>query len=299
MSLTLTSVKVLNRLKRAIRSRKQSAFMKISKASIRALERPRLPGFEERLVKQLQQSAPLESENLGDDIRPIIREGMRRAERHGLSTRGSVQLYIELMFLLGFDFDSDPQFPWAIEVLEMHDLLPDKTRNKQDWLALDLYHQTIHFMDRVGGPDQEFHRASLHRVRNLTFDVNAQRSRSDFDLLELLANLHPERFAYAGEDCIRPLIAKGRESAERLSISSADGELVVIVLMFLLGHGILTDPIYPFIRSTIENLDIADADERVERLHAKTMLFVDRTLEIADPGHTPDGQAPHSNSAER
>ena len=47
-----------------------------------------------------------------------IRGGRARAERHGLSAERDISRYLNLMFLFGDDFDANPAFGWALQILE-------------------------------------------------------------------------------------------------------------------------------------------------------------------------------------
>src|SRR5262249_1610883 len=46
-----------------------------------------------------------------------IDQGFRAAAKYGFTQRGPVRLYIDMMIVLGAGFDTDPQYPWAGEML--------------------------------------------------------------------------------------------------------------------------------------------------------------------------------------
>ncbi len=61
---------------------------------------------------------PAQFDAVGEaDIREIIRDGRERASRHGFRARRDVCKYIDLMIVLGRDFDSHASTRWAAEIL--------------------------------------------------------------------------------------------------------------------------------------------------------------------------------------
>ena len=74
--------------------------------------------FEAETVPHISRFAPRQFEILGEKtIGQIVSLGIERAEKYGFTNRGPVRFYIELMFMFGSDFDTDPQYPWAAELL--------------------------------------------------------------------------------------------------------------------------------------------------------------------------------------
>ena len=77
------------------------------------------PVFEDRMLKHLRRHFPDRCESFSDGgTRELIREGMRRAKRYGLHGQGDVCRYIDLMFLFGRKFDSDPNYTWTRSILD-------------------------------------------------------------------------------------------------------------------------------------------------------------------------------------
>src|SRR4051794_35232442 len=102
--------------------------------------------FEASMVTHLSVFAPVQFKLLGEElIRQIIHLGIKRAKSYSLSKWGPVRLYLELMFMLGSDFDIDSQFPWANKILTEGD----------QWDQLDragrLYEEITYFVEAVAG----------------------------------------------------------------------------------------------------------------------------------------------------
>jgi hypothetical protein len=81
--------------------------------------------FVDKALSDLRRRFPDEVSSLGDDAtRASIREGMERAEAHGIEMEIDVIRFIRFMFLLGRGFDDDPRYPWVREVLDDAHLAP-------------------------------------------------------------------------------------------------------------------------------------------------------------------------------
>jgi hypothetical protein len=96
---------------------------------------------------------------MSDEIlRSTIQSGIERAKVYGLNGRGSVRFFIELMFWLGIDFDTDPQFPWIVDILG-NQAIPD-----QNTRVNKLYDHVMDYVDVIGGRDYEYVREALIRI---------------------------------------------------------------------------------------------------------------------------------------
>jgi hypothetical protein len=91
----------------------------VLKAQLSAFQRAAVDDFAERMVPHLVETFPDESAELGEaGIRALIRLGIERAARHGLSQEYDVCLYLHVMLALGPRFDDDPAISWARAALE-------------------------------------------------------------------------------------------------------------------------------------------------------------------------------------
>src|SRR5215469_1145632 len=104
--------------------------------------------FEDEMVTHLTEFSPPLIKTLGEEqLRNAIDFGIVRAASHGLTYRGPVRLYLELMLLFGSYFDDDPQYPWAGEILSSHDAASQMER------ADRLYQRTIEYRKITAGPE--------------------------------------------------------------------------------------------------------------------------------------------------
>lgn len=247
----------------------------IREDQMRALEGVVSSRFEEEMVKHLAEYAPKLFELRGEScFRQLIRAGMQRAkERYDITNRGPLRLYIELMVALGWDFDTDPQFPWAQWVLN------DPEQDDQMTRADQLYREAVAYMNIVLGPQNEYAIAAMRRLgeayrliqRLIPSDMETQ-------FLDGMYEFYPERSAYAGEAQLGKLIEEAIQCAERYEMSSAQAGGLVTMLFFSVGHGAATDPLYPWIGDTLTPPEHSKEDVRTERLLAKTRAYFDATL---------------------
>jgi hypothetical protein len=84
-----------------------------------AFSRVALRAFEDRLLPFIATHFPDQVRRLGDErTRVIIQNGIDRARHYGLAAECDVCRYIALMFMLGPNFDSNPEFAAMRAVLE-------------------------------------------------------------------------------------------------------------------------------------------------------------------------------------
>lgn len=69
---------------------------------------------EDRAVGHLQHCIPGVCASLGEPaLREVIRWGRKRARRYEIENEADFFRYLNLMFMFGFEFDTNPEYPWA------------------------------------------------------------------------------------------------------------------------------------------------------------------------------------------
>ncbi len=92
--------------------------LSIASAQVDLLAQAALRDFEQRVWTHLRDSFPEECSRMGDNyVRDEIRYGIRRAHVHGFDSELNTVRYINLMFALGGDFDSDPNMTSLIFII--------------------------------------------------------------------------------------------------------------------------------------------------------------------------------------
>lgn len=75
-------------------------------------------GFVSNLVAHFREHLPRHVAALGEDgVREAVQYGIRRARSYRIESEAGVRVFIQLMFVLGPDFDVDPRLPWAARCL--------------------------------------------------------------------------------------------------------------------------------------------------------------------------------------
>ena len=254
------------------RSRNQIV-MKLNPNQLRAFEDASHPEFENILVGHLEQFSPLHSASLGEQgIRTLIQRGTRRATAYSLTNQDCVRLYVETTILLGIDFDTDPQYPWAGAILQDPSIVDQNDR------ATRLYTFLIDFITVVGGPDRQYATQALHRAAGTPLEPpSIDAPDYSCQMIQRMRHLYPEKADYIGGACMCSLIDRAKTESRRHGVGTDTGVGLFIGLMFSIGHGFIHDPKYPWITETLENSAISP-ERRVELLYAKSMKYLTSVL---------------------
>src|SRR5262245_45441568 len=88
--------------------------MRIRREQMEAFHTVALAAFEDEMVVHSKEFSPRLCEVIGEEqLRVALRAAMDQAGGYGFTNRGPVRLFIEMRFLFGSAFDTDPQYPWA------------------------------------------------------------------------------------------------------------------------------------------------------------------------------------------
>jgi hypothetical protein len=244
--------------------------LKIRRQQIEALDQPALAAFEAEMVRHCNNFSPPLCKVLGEDqLRIVIRKAIDRARGYGFTNRGPVRLFIEMTLLFGSSFDTDPQYPWIEETLRVRE------RDHQTERAEQLYEKTLDYLQNVTGPDDVFTRQALERIVDLVRQP-PQFSHADFSSNMLLhaQRVYPEKAAYAGNTALELLFREGVAEAAAHDMPAAHSKALFCVLMFAFGHGCTTDPLYPWIGSTLRDDRLVDSTTRSKRLEKKATTWL-------------------------
>lgn len=248
--------------------------LQIRAKQMEVFERAAAESFEEELISHFRRFSPRHSEVIETaGVRRTVRLGLKRARKYGLTCRGPVQFYIEMMYMFGSDFDTDPQIPWAGGMLEM------ATDAGQVERADRLYDKTTAYLARVSGPDGEYSLEALRRLsRALCEDRLTPAADSEDVMIGELRIIYPQKCEYLGVESMRALVRRGLASAREYSVASARGRALFVALTFALGHGFAADPLYPWVSAILNDSPVGDADGRAERLHSGVKLYFEQSL---------------------
>jgi hypothetical protein len=238
----------------------------IRRAQIDIFQEMARTAFEDAMLLHLREFSPPLYATLGDaQMYKIIRLGMDNAKGYGVTFRGPVRLYLEMMLLFGSHFDTDPQYPWAAEVLRQ------VAQPQMDRAAL-LYAKSLDYLKHVVGPEDAY---TIRALRKLSVLARQPITFSpDGEVLEQLAEVYPEKAEYVGKEGLQALIAEGKQQAHAYGLMAAREIALFIILMFAFGHGCADDPLYPWIARVLK----ANPVKRAKRLETRALIWLDHVL---------------------
>jgi hypothetical protein len=247
----------------------------IREDQLEILDRYQLQKFEDELVEHLQEFAPRHWKAIGDETgRGVIRLGFKQAERYGFTNRGPVRFYIEMMFMFGSFFDTDPQYPWAARVLNDQEGMSQMVR------ADRLYDEMRNYWVAVAGPKNQFMFAALRKLSQARAEDYLDPLVPLEDCLFAgLNSIYPQKSEYLGEPPLRALLKKTLELGNRLGFSANDQVCLLTALTFFLGHECARDPLHGWIGRRLADKRFADPRQCSAELQARAQLYLEYVLE--------------------
>jgi len=248
--------------------------LKIRKEQMEVFEQAAIRNFEDEMVRHMKKFSLLHCKVIEDNgVREVIRLGIDRSEKYSLTNRGPVRFYIELMFMFGSDFDTDPQYPWAGEILNDPRIVDQMQR------ADCLYNKAMDCVDTVAGPDYEYEKEALRRISHIRFEnLPAIGDNVETEIVIHLNRIHPQKCKYIGQPAFQALIQRGNALTESYALPMPDGIALLVGLMFAFGHGCVNDPQFPWIAETLNNTQIVAPSKRIERLYSKMVTYLSYEL---------------------
>ena len=225
------------------------AVLIIRKEQMEAFQKVAGGNFEDQLVVHFQNIAGERTAELGEKgLRRVIRYGMQRADNYDFTLRGPSRFYVETMFILGSDFDTDPQYPWAF------DILSDPGKGDEVERADALHGKLMEFLSTTASP--EIRKRSMLVAQKLLEDAPSEWGDDvDSAMMELARTIHLEKFEYVGEDRIRLLFEDSENAADFFGIGNSGGVSLLFGLSFSLGYCCAFDPLFPWIAGGLAHTD--------------------------------------------
>jgi len=239
-----------------------------------ALKTMALKRFEDEMVVHLGEFSPPLVKTLKEvQLRHAIRFGIKRAKHYNFTNRGPVRFYLEMMFMFGSHFDTDPQYPWASEILINQDA------DSQKQCADRLFEKTMDYRKQVIGPKDAYSLKALKKILILARHPPTL-SKDDFipAIRRQVINTYPEKAAYIGNNDLDTLIRESCDCALNLHFSDTRETSLLLVLMLTLGHGCIKDPLYPWISRTLADVKSRPPKNKARRLEKKSIIWLDHVL---------------------
>jgi len=252
--------------------------LQIRSEQMKVFEEVALKNFKDEMVQHLNRFAAKHCEIIGEEkVRETIQLGITDAQKYGLTNRGPVRFYIEMMFMFGSSFDTDPQYPWAVAILN------DQTAYDQMDRAELLHQAMLTYLEKVAGSDNIHSITALRRIRERV-DRPVTSSNDSFgnDMLREMKGIYPQKCSYVGDEPLKELIHQGMKSAKLHSMQHLRGSMLFVVLMFALGHGFADDPLFPWIGKTLADPLVVDPEKKAERIEKKAITYLNSVLAYHD-----------------
>jgi hypothetical protein len=248
--------------------------LQIRAQQMTAFEQAALRRFEDEMVVHCKQSTLRARlcKVIGDEqLRVALRQAMERASTYGFTYRGPLRLYIELAFLFGSDFDTDPQYPAIGRFLN--------ASGDQMERAEQIHQEVLDYQEKVYGPQAVNVRTALEALlvlaqKPITFSAD------NFvgDMLQEIKRAFPQKAAFVGDDALTALVREGRTEARKYRFPTLRGDGLLVTLKFAFGHGCTDDPLYPWISRTLIDEKIIDPAARAKRLENKAVTWLEHVL---------------------
>jgi hypothetical protein len=245
----------------------------IREEQMKFFQDPTTDDFLDQMVAHLRKSYAKHCKMLEDStIKDIIKYGHDCAKTYNFNTRRTVGLFTNLMFLLGSRFDIDPQLAWASEILN------DDTMADVEDKASILYNKAMDYLDIVSGKDNEHINAALKNVKQEPISDFDLFDRDDFDryMHTLLHRIFTSKYDYLGKAKVQQLIMQGAEEAGHNGLPTLKGAAIYIGMMFILGSGFASDPLYPWVRDILSDENLKEPEQRANELQRTAMAYLDR-----------------------
>ena len=108
-----------------------ATLLKIRDAQMVALEGLQRQTFGERAISLIRERYPQAWERFGEAaVRDMVALALRKTRDHSITARADILRYINGMFTLGCDFEVDPAYPWAREIMNQPRLTPESKINQ-------------------------------------------------------------------------------------------------------------------------------------------------------------------------
>ena len=177
----------------------------IRKEQIEAFDKASLKAFEDEMVGHLRGFASRLAETCGEPaLRVLIRLGVARAKAQGLTLRGPVRLFIELMVMFGSEFDKDPLLPWASAALDNPAVKDQMAR------AETLHRASLAYIETAVGPKDSYVIAALRRLDEEDikgYDISSRNFEER--ALRKLRAIYPQKCVVAGDPALLWLVRRG------------------------------------------------------------------------------------------
>ena len=223
----------------------------------------------EELVAHLKEFAPKHAAGVGDEgLRKLIRSGIRSAGDYGFQLRGSLRFYVECQVMFGHEFPTDPLIPWAAREFGQRGWINELDR------ADAIHEVAMEYRKAVVGEKEEIEAAAIRRLLKKPAEEWLRGDLSEAATLQFVNEVYPEKMALALRNAGSQLLSQGKRAATTNQLPVPTGSRVMTALMVAFGHGVLTDPQFPWIAAHLEDTRNRPPEKRVESLAVRILAYL-------------------------
>jgi hypothetical protein len=220
--------------------------------------------FKDDMVNHLKRFDPILCGSAGEKaLSQFVDMAYERTLALELNQKFAVTAFIEILFTLGCEFQSDPQYYW------LRPFVKSIGGASQDEHARLLQFHVVRYLEEVHGAGSEHGLAALEKIRGITGaqldEIAVSYSQKAPAWLE---SLHPNKCAFIGGEATASLAEYARQEAERNNCKLASSVPVLLGLMFSFGSGILRDPLYSWVPETFSRPEVGE-----KRLLSRTKAY--------------------------
>ncbi len=229
--------------------------------------------YRKELLVHFQEFAPELYRTAGEEqFYQFIDYGLDKAGRIGLNLRGPVRLLLDVMCMVGQDFDQDPQYRrmWP-EGNPAEIPMPFAQRLRAGFLE----YLTL----CIGAEGKGVLTQVLHQI--LKWEPDPATSFREWTH-ENFSRIYPEKIAYMGEKNLSEFLDVCDERADEAKIAKNPGKQLVVILSSSFGGKFLTNPLYPWVAKRL--LTEAPEEERVEKTISALRIYASKMVENLEKG---------------
>lgn len=196
-----------------------------------------------------------------------IAAAVARAHAHGFEVLRDVERYVLASLVLGHDFATDPQLPWAARALLDTGAGPDRR-------AARLHDRATHYASLVFGPRRERLRDALGRLGALDLALPSRDGAAE--LHAMCVRLYPRKAEVIGDHALSALIAEAPETARAWGLKTPRGVAACVGLQFMIGARAESDARVPWVGEILRDTSLPTEEQRILRLLTAAWDYAER-----------------------
>lgn len=240
---------------------------------MRAFRRAEQLSFEASLVAHARAFAPRLATLRGDHaLRQLVRRAVDDARGHGFDRRGPVRFWLEMALAYGIRWYDDPRLEKVHRHLRRHDLA-------QNFRADSVYEALLDHVRQVDGTGKDHARAALQALLAVDWHAAmASRAPPQRTLRAIVEQASGRGPLVADEPALERTLDRAAGACAELMVDPGDGQLLLAGLMLGFGHGVLDDPMYPWVRCTLTS-GSGNCARRCQTLARKARWYLRATVQ--------------------